>query len=180
MLNEQISRIKERSVVEGKKLFLIFVYLWVLLGLFAMYKSIILNEQNLIYHQGFAFINAWILAKVLLSGEMLHVADNLKHKPIIYPITFKSAIFSIILILFYFIEETLVGMWHGKTFTESIPDVGGGSMKGILVVGIIMFVVLMPFFALREFGRDIGDDKLYELFFIRRTKYIPLQSESSP
>ena len=55
---------------------------------------------------------------------------------------------------------------------------GGGSLKGILVVGIIMFFVLMPFFALKEIGRDIGDGKLYELFFIRRTKYTPQQSLS--
>jgi hypothetical protein len=32
-----------------------------------------------------------------------------------------------------------------------------------------MFVVLMPFFALREIGRDIGDDKLFDQFFVRRT-----------
>jgi hypothetical protein len=52
-------------------------------------------------------------------------------------------------------------------------------LKGILVVGIIMFFVLMPFFALKEIGRDIGDGKLYEVFFIRRTKYTPQQSLSS-
>ena len=43
--------------------------------------------------------------------------------------------------------------------------IDGGSLEGILVVGIIMFVCLMPFFALREVGRVIGDDKLYELYF---------------
>jgi hypothetical protein len=41
------------------------------------------------------------------------------------------------------IAETLVGMWHGKTATDSIPDVGGGSLEGILVVGVMMFVVLI-------------------------------------
>jgi hypothetical protein len=48
-------------------------------------------------------------------------------------------------------------------------------LQGIFVVGFIMFVVLMPFFALKEIGRDMGDGKLYELFFVRRTKYTPLQ-----
>jgi hypothetical protein len=115
MFNEKINRIKERSYAEARKLFWIFVYLWVLLGLFAVHKSIVLNEQNLIYHQGFAFLNAWVLAKVMLTAEMLHVADNLKHKPLIYPIIFKSAVFSIILVSFYFFEEILLGMWHGKT-----------------------------------------------------------------
>lgn len=165
-----------RSLTEARKLFWVFLYLWVLLGLFAIHKSIVLNEQNLFYHQGFAIINAWLLAKVMLIAEMFHVADNLKHKPLIYPIAFKSAVFSVILISFYILEEVLVGVWHGKTLANSMPAVGGGRLVGILLVGFTMFVVLMPFFALRELGRDIGDDKLYELFFVRRTKYTPLQS----
>jgi hypothetical protein len=175
-MNEQINRTKARIVAEGKQLFWIFIYLWVLLGLFSIHKSIVLHERNLIYHQGFAFINALLLAKIMLIAEMLHVTDNLKHKPLIYPVILRSAVFSLILITFSILEETLTEMWHGKAVSIAI---GGGSLKGILVVGIIMFVVLMPFFALKEIGRDIGDGKLYELFFIRRTKYTPQQSLSS-
>jgi hypothetical protein len=176
MFNKQLNLIRQKSIVEARKLLWIFLYLWVLLALFSIHKSIVLNEPNLLYHQGFAFINAWLLAKVMLTAEMFHVADNLKHKPLIYPIVLKSAVFSMLLMSFHVFEEVLVGMWHGKTFTESIPAVGGGSLKGIFSVGIIMFVALMPFFALRELARDFGDDRLYELFFVRRTKYMPRQS----
>jgi hypothetical protein len=174
--NEHLNRVKQKALTEGRKLLWIFLYLWVLLGLFAVHKSVVLNEQNLFFHQGFAVINAFLLAKVMFTAEMFHVADNLKDKPLIYPIVFKSTAFSILLIGFYIIEEMIMGKWHGKTFSDSIPVIGGGSLEGILVVGIIVFVVLMPFFALREFGRVIGDDKLYELFFVRRTKYVPPHS----
>jgi hypothetical protein len=179
MINDQMNRIKAKGIAEGRKLLWMFAYLWLLLGLFSVHKSVVLNEPNLIYHQGFAFLNAFLLAKVMLTAEMFHIADNFRHKPLIYPIMFKSAVFSAILISFYIIEEMLIGMWHGKPATESIPDIGGGSVNGILAVGAMMFVVLMPFFALKEIGRDIGDDKLHELFFVRRTKYIPLRSDSS-
>jgi hypothetical protein len=171
-----MSQIKAKGIAEGRELLWIWVYLWVLLGLFSIHKSIVLGEQNLIYHQGFAFINAGILAKVMLTAEMFHVAENLNHKPLIYPIIFKSAIYSTLLMSFYLVEETLIGMWHGKTAAESIPDIGGGSLKGILVVGLMMFVVLIPFFALKEIGRAIGDDNLYELLFVRRSRYMPPQS----
>jgi hypothetical protein len=167
MFADRITQIKAKGIAEGRKLLWIFAYLWLLLGLFSIHKSIVLKEQNLLYHQGFAFINAGILAKIMLTGEILNVADNLKHKPLIYPIMFKSAIYSMILMSFYIIEETLIGMWHGKTATESIPDIGGGSLKGILVVGVMMFVVLMPFFALKEISRAIGEERLNELFFHR-------------
>lgn len=175
MLNEQLNRLKQKSIAEGRRLLWIFIYLWVLLGLFAVHKSIVLNEPHLFYDEGFAFINAWLLAKIMLVAEEFHLADNLKHKPLIYPIVFRSAAFSLILIAFYFFEEILVGMWRGKTFAASIPALGGGSLEGIFVVGMIMLVALTPFFALREIARDVGDDKLYEQFFIRRTKYIPIE-----
>jgi hypothetical protein len=176
MFADRMSQIKAKGIAEGKRLLWIFAYLWILLGLFSIYKSTVLNEPNLIYHQGFAIINAGILAKVMLTAEIFNVADNLKNKPLIYPILFKSAIFSAILMSFYILEETLIGMWHGKTAIESIPDIGGGSLKGILVLSFIMFVVLIPFFALKEISRAIGDDNLYELFFVRRSRFVPPQS----
>jgi hypothetical protein len=176
MFADRINQIKAKGIAEGRRLLWIFAYLWVLFALFSIHKSIVLNEHNLIYHQGFAFINAGILAKVMLTAEIFNVADNLKHKPLIYPILFKSAIFSAILMSFYTIEETLIGMWHGKTAAESIPDIGGGSLKGILVVGVMMFVVLIPFFALKEIGRAVGEDNLFELFFARKSRLKPPQS----
>jgi hypothetical protein len=176
MANDQLNRIREKGVTEARRLFWIFAYLWVLLGLFALHKSIVLNEPGLFYHQGFAVINALVLAKIMFVAEALQVADNLKHKPLIYPIVYKSAVFSVILISSHIFEEVLGGMWHGKTVAESMADLGGGgSLEGILVFGVIGFIVLMPFFALREIGRDIGDNKLFEQFFVRRTPYIPLQ-----
>lgn len=176
MFVDRIHQIKAKGISEGRRLLWIFLYLWVLLGLFSTHKSIVLNEPNLIYHQGFAIINAFLLAKVMLTAEILHVANNLNDRPLIYPIMLKSVIYSMILVSFYVIEETLIGMWHGKTAAESIPDIGGGSFKGILVVGLMMSVVLMPFFALKEIGRAMGGNSLYELLLVRRSGHMPPQS----
>jgi hypothetical protein len=100
--------------------------LQVFLGLFAFHKSIVLNEPNLFFHQGFAVINAFLLAKVMFTGETFHVADKLKDKPLIYPILFKSTVFSTLLTGFYIIEEVIIWKWHGKTFSDSIPVIDGG------------------------------------------------------
>jgi hypothetical protein len=169
MVGNRLNRLKKKGITEARRLFWIFAYLWVLLGLFALHKSIVLKEHDPFYHQGFAVINALVLAKIMFVAEAFHVADDLRRKPLIYPILYKSAVFSVILISFHLLEEVLAGMWHGKAVTESITDLGGGGLEEILVVGLIMFVVLMPFFALREVGRDIGDEKLFAQFFVRRT-----------
>jgi hypothetical protein len=160
-----LSPIIKKTLDEGKKLFWIFIYFWVLFGLFSVYRSLVLTERNLIYHEGFAVINALLLAKVVLVAEFFQVANSLKHKPLVYPIVFKSAVFCAVLMCFYIIEEMLVGVWHGKTIAASFPEIGGEGWKGILVVGTILFVVLIPFFAYRELARVIGKDALHSLIF---------------
>jgi uncharacterized protein (DUF1810 family) len=170
MANARLLRLKTGAVDETRKLFGIFVYLWVLLSLFSLHKALVLNDESLIYHQGFAIINALALAKVVLVAEIFRIGDRLKNRPLIYPIMFKSAVFAVILMCFHIIEETLIGLWHGKTPAQSIPDIGGGTLQGILMVGIIVFVVLMPFFAFRELDRAIGTEQLRSLLFGHETK----------
>jgi len=98
MMNERLLRLKTGAIDETRKLFGIFIYLWVLLSLFSLHKALVLNDESLIYHQGFAIINALALAKVVLVAEFFHVGDTLKNRPLIYPIMFKSAVFAVILI----------------------------------------------------------------------------------
>ena len=165
MVNERLRRLTTGAIDETRELFGIFIYLWILLSLFSLHKALVLNEESLIYHQGFALINALALAKVVLVAEFFHVGDNLKNRPLIYPIMFKSAVFAVILLCFHIIEEMLLGILHGKPLSQSISDTGGGTLQGILMVGIIMFVVLTPFFAFRELGRAIGKEQLRSLLF---------------
>jgi hypothetical protein len=68
--------------------------------------------------------------------------------------------------------DTAIGLNGGLTYR---PFPGPRSWVRF-VVGFIMFVVLMPFFALKELGRATGDDNLYDLFFVRRGRYMPPQS----
>ena len=176
ILNKHLGRIIDEVLDEGKQLFGIFIYFCVLIGLFSVFKSLVLNEQNLIYHEGFIIINAWLLAKVVLIAEFFQVADNLRHKPLVYPIVFKSAVFCVILMCFYIVEEMLIGLWHGKTIADSFPEIGGGSWRGILVIWSMLFVGLIPFFAYRELSRVLGKDELYALIFKRGTEAIGLKS----
>jgi hypothetical protein len=43
MVSDQLNSLKEKGLTEARKLFWIFAYLWVLLGLFAVHKSIVLK-----------------------------------------------------------------------------------------------------------------------------------------
>ena len=163
-----------RAAREVKKFLLIFVYLWTLFGLFALHASILLPGESIIYGQGFAIVNAFVLAKVMFFAENLHVGENFRNRPLIYPILFKSALFAVILICFHLIEKVIVGALRGKAISESMPAIGSGSLDEMLSVGIIMFVVLIPFFAFREIARIIGEREMRKLLFVHRIELRPV------
>lgn len=159
---------------EARKFLLIFLYLWLLFGLFALHKSILLPDEGIVYGQGFAILNAFVLAKVMLVADNFHVGENLDSRPLVYPVLFKSAVFAFILICFDLIEEVVVSLLRGTTASRGIWTVGGGTIEGILAIGIIMFVVLIPFFAFREMRKVVGDREMRDLLFVRRTMLVPV------
>ena len=57
----------------------------------------------------------------------------------------------------YIVEEIVVGLFHGMGIAESFPKVGGGGLVGVLTVGAILCIALVPFFAFREIARAIGE-----------------------
>jgi hypothetical protein len=168
-VNRSSAGLFEKVIDQTKHLFWITVYFWVLIELFTVFKSLVLSDTNIVYHHGFAIINAFVLAKVVLVAEFFYLAENLKTKPLIYPIVFKSAVFCVLLMSFHVVEEVLVGIWHGKTIAESFSEIGGGSWRGMFVVAVILFVGLVPFFSYRELARVLGKDELHSLILKRGT-----------
>jgi hypothetical protein len=171
-MNERRSELKEKAISEIKKFAVIVGYLWVLFVLFELHKLSILRQQGpgtrFGYRVGFALINALILGKIILIAQAFHFGERFKDRPIVYAIFFKSAVFSVLLVCCDMLEEMLVGVFHHKTVTESIPKLGGGGAEGMLLVGLMVFIVLIPFFSFAEIARVIGEDNLLSLIFKRR------------
>src|SRR5271170_6074893 len=161
--------LKETAFDEFKRFIVIFLYLWVVFGLLSIHKTLVLSQNHLDYPEhAFAIINALIFAKVLLIGEHFHLGTRFKDRPLVYPVLHKCFIFTVLLICFHIAESVLVGVWHGSTIVDSIPPIVGGSIKGLLSVAVMCFVVLLPFFGFREIGEVIGRRELWTLIFTRR------------
>ena len=169
LLIPQARDLKERVFEEVKRFIVIFLYLWVVFALLSLHKSLVLSLRNLDYEEHtFAIINALIFAKVLLVAEDLHLGERFENKPLIYPILHKSFVFTIVLICFHILESVVVGLWHGNTIAESIPPILGWNPKGLLGVGVMCFIVLLPFFGFREVARVIGGREMQRLLFEKR------------
>ena len=158
--------LKQRVTEEGKRFLVMFVYLWVLFGLFALHQMIILHQEGMNFTmQGFALVNALVLAKVMLIAEDLRVGHWLRSRPLIYPILGESLIFTVVFICFHVVEHLVIGLFKGETLRESVPVIGGGGLAGLLSVAMILFVALIPFFGFRNLSRELGAGRLKELMF---------------
>src|SRR5215472_4154028 len=163
------SRIKQIAYEQLKEYLVAAVYLWVVFGLLVMFKAVILAEQRIafVYH-GFAIINALALAKVMLVAKDLHLGERFDQAPLIYPTVLKSALFALVLACFKILEEAAIGLYHGKSFRQSIAELGGGSSTGMLTLTLLLFVVLIPFVGFGELQRVFGAEKLARIFFHQR------------
>ena len=145
-----------------------------------MHEYIVLAQHGIDFrHYGFAAVNAFVMAKVLMIGEELHLGEYFEDRPLIYPILLSSLLFGIVLIAFHIMEQVIVGVWHGQTMLESIPSVGGGGLTGVIILGTIISVTLIPFFALRALRRLIGGPELYALLFVRGRKDMTIEVKMS-
>src|SRR5215470_10900816 len=152
--------LKQIAYQQLKELAAIALYLWVVFGLLVMFKSVILAEQHIPFaYHGFAIINALALAKVMLTAKDLHLGERFDEAPLIYPTLLKSALFAVVLACFKILEEFVVGLYHGKSFQQSINDLGGGTLNGIVILTLLLFAMLIPFVGFGELQRVLGESK---------------------
>jgi len=160
---------KQRAYEQVKEFIVVALYLWLVFGLFILYKSVVLAEHHIKFaYHGLALINALALAKIMLVAKDLHLGERFREAPLIYPTLFKAGLFSLVLACFKIVEDAAVGFYHKESFHRSIEDLGGGSLKGILVLTLILFVILIPFVGFGELQRVLGKEQLAQIFFRQR------------
>jgi hypothetical protein len=161
---------KEKALSGLKHFSVIFFYLWGLLAIFALHKSLVLSENGIQYRQGFAIVNALMLAKIIFIAEEFRVGERYEQEPLVFAMVFKAAVYSILLTAFEILEGIAIGYVRGKDLAASLSDVGGGTAFGIITSTLLAFFALLPFFGFRELCQVIGEPELHRLLFVRRTR----------
>jgi hypothetical protein len=142
---------------------IMFLYLLVVFTLFQLHEYIVLSQHSIEYTRyGFAIINAFVLAKVMLVADEMKLGESSSDRPLIYPIMVRSVLFALVFIAFDFIEKTIEGLIKGRALLDSIPTLAGGFVGSVMFVGI-MTVMMIPFFAFVEVSKLLGPGALQRL-----------------
>ena len=145
------------------------IYLTLVFAAFTVYRRIILAAHDVTYtNYWVAVIEALVLAKVVMIGDVLHLGRRLEHKPLIYSTLLKTIVFTIFVGAFTLIEHVIKGLWKGEAFVEQFGNFLGKGYHEVLAGSMVVFVAFIPFFGVKELGRVLGQEKIRALFFRRR------------
>jgi hypothetical protein len=161
--------LKEKIVHEVAEYWINVVYLTLMFAAFTQYRRLVLAAHDIIYtNYWVAVIEALILAKVVMIGDVLRIGRRLDHKPLIYSTLLKTVEFTLFVGAFTLVEHVIKNLWNGEELTAGLVDFLGKGSHELLAGCMVIFVAFIPFFAFRELGRVLGEGKIWTLFFRRR------------
>jgi hypothetical protein len=158
---------KAKLMHELTALWWAFLYLFILFGMLRLYGDVLLEKNSIAdIKYGTAAINALIFAKVILIGDWMRLGERGGERTLLASVLIKSVVFAGFFIVFHFIEELVVGLWHDKSLHE-ILSFDATHFRAAMVASVIFAVALLPYFAFREMTFAIGWQRMQTLLTVR-------------
>jgi hypothetical protein len=117
---------------------------------------------------GLAAGKALLLAKFMLIGDKLQLGENRRPRSRINVIIHKSALFFLFIIGLSVVEEVIIGLLHDRSAADTLVGLGHGRLGEIMAASLLLFLVLIPYFAYREIDSMLGEGTLLEMLRRRR------------
>jgi hypothetical protein len=145
-------------------------YLAVCFAALLFYKATILDSEGVdTTRVGLAIVKALILGKFVLILEHLKIGHGKKSaRVLVLNIVKKALVFTFLLFLLTVAEDVIIGYFHGADARDAVKGIGGGTWLEALAMALLMFLVLIPYFAYRDIAATIGEETLSKLLFTRQ------------
>ncbi len=85
----------------------------------------------------------------------------------IFDIARNSVLFAALLIVLAVVEETIVGLFEGKTAAALLAELTGHTGLQAVAASVIMVLVLVPYFAFHEIMERLGEGTMKRLLLER-------------
>jgi hypothetical protein len=144
-------------------------YLFFFFAAMTNYRRLLLASYDITYtNYGVALIEALILGKVVTIGSLFRIGRSLEKKPLILSTLWKTLVFTGWIAVFTAAEHGIKGLLKGEGFAGGLAQFAARGPNDLAANALILFVGLLPYFAVRELGRVLGSETLRALFLQRR------------
>jgi hypothetical protein len=132
--------LKEKIFHEMAEYWIIVGYLGLVFAAFTWYRRFLLAAYDITYTEyGVSLIEALILAKVIMIGDVIRLGRGLEQKPLIYPTLFRTIVFSLFIGAFTFIEHAVKNLWSGNGMGGSFVEFYGKEFNEFLAGFLVVF-----------------------------------------
>jgi hypothetical protein len=146
-------------------------YLAILFSAIVAYTNLVSKKYGIdALSYTFAIVNALVVAKVILIGEMVRIGRHVETRPLYQAVLFKAVLFSVLVFALHVLEEFIKRVYQGKPAGTVLRET---DYEQLLGRSIIILCVFVPLFAFRELHRMLGPEKFRELFFGQREPSLP-------
>ena len=115
-----------------------------------------------------AIVGGLIVAKVLLSINLLPFVDAFRGKPLLYNILWKLPIYVVATLLFRYIEPVLKSVMAGASWAMAHHDAMQECTRPMFwAIQIWVVLALIFFVTMQELTRVLGKEKMRLIFFGR-------------
>jgi hypothetical protein len=154
---------KQRAARELKDYAVIAAYLAVLFCAITTYTALLLRKYDAdTWNYSFAIVNALVIGKVILLGEMARLGRRVEARPLYQSVLLKAFLFGLLVFAFHITEEFVKRLIHREPAGTVRHHL---DYEELLARSIIVLCALIPLFAFRELGRVLGKEKFHVLLF---------------
>src|SRR5512138_2223237 len=139
-MHKKSADLKRTIVHELIEYWINFGYLAFFLVAFTWYRRLILAEYQVHYtNYWFPLIEAAVLAKVIMLGDLVRLGRQMENKPLIFSALFRAVMFSLWVAIFSVLEETVRGLLHGNGLMGGIEEMVSRGWYELLSRCVVIF-----------------------------------------
>lgn len=156
--------LKSRVAEELWRYFYISAYLFVCFSVLIIYEdSQTSTAAATSLGLGLALVKALILGKFILIGDALKPGTRVGARTLLHRVAWRTAGMIVVLIVFKFLEELIVGMVHGEETAAIFGKLQTLSWLNFAGPILMMTLILVPLMVAVELDRALGEGGLKSL-----------------
>jgi len=169
-LMTRFDKIKQGLFHEAKKFLAVSIYfaIWFFSISLITKMSLIqsgVEPTEIIYSFSFAVIRALIVAKFLITAELLFPMRIESGQPLLYPLIKHSLIYTAFLIFMGFVEKGFEGLLHRENFFEALQHFGHGDPKVIASIAFIYGLIVVHYLFYSALESRFGVVEMRKILF---------------
>lgn len=140
------------------------IFFFVAIGLLMLTKRLVLQQYGIgVSDFAAVVVGALIIGKVVLIADHFDFVNRYPHKPLIYNVLWKTAVYVVAASVVRIGEEVLPKLLHGSATIQQLRQ--GIVWPHFWIIHLWLAVLLFVYCALRELIRAIGKDEVLRMFF---------------